>query len=142
MLIDTSLIGASSEPQTFEATEEVVRRFMEATEDPALQSDTPISFVPLTFPTTFRGPQIPELVIDRSKMQVLHGEQEYHYTRPLRIGEQVTCTMRIVDIRERTGRSAENTCKLFWLPCPWSPTPSRPPMNTPAFGQNWNRRAR
>ena len=109
MLIDTSLIGASSEPQTFEATEEAVRRFMEATEDPALQSDTPISFAPPTFPTTFRGPYISGLMIDRSKMQVLHGEQEYHYTRPLRIGDHVTCTLRIVDIQARTGRSGSMT---------------------------------
>jgi len=109
MHIDTSLIGATSEPQTFEVTEDAVRRFMEVTEDPELQSGTPINFAPPTFPTTFRGPHIPGSVIDRSKMQVLHGEQEYNYTRRLRIGERVTCTLRIVDIRERTGRSGSMT---------------------------------
>ena len=36
MPIDSSLIGASSQPQTFEVTREAVLRFMEATEDPAL----------------------------------------------------------------------------------------------------------
>ena len=102
MLIDSSLIGASSLPKTFEVTEGAVRRFMEATEDPALQNGTPISFAPLTFPTTFRGLSIPGLELDTSKMQVLLGEQEYSYTRRLRIGEQVTCVARIVDVSERS----------------------------------------
>jgi hydroxyacyl-ACP dehydratase HTD2-like protein with hotdog domain len=109
MLIDSSLIGASSEPKTFEVTEEAVRRFMEATEDPALQTGAPIIFAPPTFPTTFRGQRIPGLALHTSKMQVLHGEQEYNYTRRLRIGEQVTCTSRITDISERSGRSGSMT---------------------------------
>jgi len=109
MLIDTSLIGASSAPKTFEVTEEAVRRFMGATEDPALQSGTPIGFAPPTFPTTFRGMGIPGLELDTSRMQLLHGEQEYNYTRRLRIGEQVTCVARIVDVRERSGRSGPMT---------------------------------
>lgn len=109
MLIDPSLIGASSSPKTFEVTEEAVLRFMEATEDPALQNGTSISFAPLTFPTTFRGLSIPGLELDTSKMQLLHGEQEYSYTRRLRIGEQVTCVARIVDVRERSGRTGPMT---------------------------------
>ncbi len=109
MLIDPKLIGASSAPQTFEVTEEAVRRFMEVTEDPALQSNTPISFAPLTFPTTFRGLRIPGVELDTAKMQLLHGEQQYNYTRRLCIGEQVTCTSRILDIHERSGRSGSMT---------------------------------
>ncbi len=109
MLIDSSLIGASSLPKTFEVTEGAVRRFMEATEDPALQNGAPISFAPLTFPTTFRGLSIPGLELDTSKMQVLLGEQEYSYTRRLRIGEQVTCVARVVDVRERSGRTGPMT---------------------------------
>ena len=35
MPIDASLIGKSSEPQTFFVSREAVERFMEATEDPA-----------------------------------------------------------------------------------------------------------
>ena len=104
-----SYIGASSSPKTFEVTEEAVRRFMEATEDPALQSGAPLSFAPPTFPTTFRGTSIPGLVLDTSRMQLLHGEQEYRYTRRLRIGEQVTCVARILDVRERAGRSGSMT---------------------------------
>ncbi len=63
MAIDSSLIGKSSSPQTFEVTREAVQRFMEATEDPALHSDTPVEYAPPTFPTTFRM-RVPGLELD------------------------------------------------------------------------------
>ena len=108
MAIDSSLIGQSSPAQTFEVTREAVQRFMEATGDPALQSKEPLQYAPLTFPTTFRV-RVPGLELDGSKMQLLHGEQEYTYTRQLRVGEQVTCVVRVVDVRERSGKSGPMT---------------------------------
>lgn len=108
MPIDSSLIGKSSSPQTFEVTREAVQRFMEAVEDPALLSDVPLQYAPPTFPTTFRM-RVPGLELDATSTQLLHGEQEYNYTRPIRIGEQVTCVVRVVDVRERTGRRGPMT---------------------------------
>ena len=104
MPIDASLMGKSSEPQTFLVSREAVERFMEATEDPALQSGKPLEYAPPTFSTTFRV-AIPGLELDATKMQLLHGEQVYDYTRPLHIGEEVTCVARITDVRERQGRT-------------------------------------
>ncbi len=86
MPVDSSLIGATSSPETFEVTREAVERFMAATEDPALQGDKPVEYAPPTFPTTFRV-RVPGLELDGSKMQLIHGEQRYSYTRQLRIGE-------------------------------------------------------
>ncbi|WP_052890610.1 FAS1-like dehydratase domain-containing protein [Thermogemmatispora carboxidivorans] len=108
MAIDPSVIGKTAAPQTFEVTEEAVRRFMEATGDPALERQTPLVYAPPTFPTTFRV-RPPELQIDPSRMQLLHGEQSYSYQRRLRIGEQVTCVARVADVRERSGRSGPMT---------------------------------
>ncbi|MDQ2713806.1 MAG: MaoC family dehydratase N-terminal domain-containing protein [Chloroflexota bacterium] len=108
MPFDSSLIGKSSEPRTFEVREEAVRRFMEAAGDPALQSGAPIDYAPSTFPTTFRI-GIPGVELDGSKMQLIHGEQSYSYIRRLRVGEQVTCTSRIEDMRERSGKSGSMT---------------------------------
>ncbi len=108
MPFDSSLIGKSSEPRIFEVREEAVQRFMEAAGDPALQSGAPIQYAPPTFPTTFRM-GVPGLELDGSKMQLIHGEQSYSYTRRLRVGEQVTCTSRIEDIRERSGKSGSMT---------------------------------
>ena len=108
MPIDNSLIGASSQPHTFEVTREVVVRFMQATEDPALQDSAAVEYAPPTFPTTFRL-RVPGLELDGSKMQLIHGEQQYTYKRKLRIGEKVSCVARVVDIRERTGKSGPMT---------------------------------
>lgn len=108
MPIDQNLVGKSSAPQTFEVTEEAVKRFMEATEDPALQNGEPLQYAPPTFPTTFRM-RIPGLELDGNKMQLLHGEQEYTYTRRLRIGEAVTCVVRIQDVRAKAGRTGSMT---------------------------------
>lgn len=108
MVLDSSLIGMASEPRTFEVTAEAVRTFMEATGDPGLQSGQPLQYAPPTFPTTFRM-GVPGLAIDSSRMQLLHGEQAYNYTRPLRIGEQVTCVARVVGVTERSGRSGPMT---------------------------------
>ena len=108
MPIDKNLIGASSAPQTFEVTQEAVQHFIEAIEDTSPQDEAPVQYAPPTFPTTFRM-RVPGLEVDPSKMQLLHGEQEYNYTRRLRIGEKVTCTVRITDIRERSGRSGSMT---------------------------------
>src|SRR5947199_3421407 len=104
MPIDSSLIGKSSEPQTFFVSREAVERFMEATEDPALQSGKPIAYAPPTFSTTFRI-AVPGLELDATKMQLLHGAQIYDYTRPLRIGEEVTCIECITDVHEGHCRS-------------------------------------
>ena len=108
MSIDRHLIGKSSSPQTFFVYQQDVLRFMEATEDLALQQQTPILFAPPTFPITFVL-LMPGLVLDGANIQLLHREQEFAYTRRLRIGEQVTCVMQIEDIRERTIRGDQLT---------------------------------
>lgn len=109
MTIDRQLIGKKSLPQTFEVSLEAVRRFMEAIGDPFFHQDgTVIQYAPPTFPTSFNV-QVPGLELDGSKMQLLHREQEYTYTRRLRIGEQVTCVVQLVDVRERTLRGDHMT---------------------------------
>jgi hydroxyacyl-ACP dehydratase HTD2-like protein with hotdog domain len=105
MMFDQSLIGTTSDPQTFTITAEAVARFIEATGDPgAGKAQRDPSYVPLTFPTTFRIANA-RLGLDGARMQLIHGEQEYRYARALRIGETLTCVSRIIDIREKAGRS-------------------------------------
>ncbi len=109
MTIDRQLIGKKSSPQTFEVSLEAVRRFMEAIEDPhLLQDEAEIQYAPPTFPTSFII-QVNGLVLDGSKMQLLHREQEFTYTRRLRVGEQVTCVAQVADVRERTMRGDHMT---------------------------------
>ncbi len=108
-MFDHSLIGTTSEPQIFEITPEAVARFIEATGDFAANNEPrDPAYVPLTFPTTFRIAN-PGLGLDGSKMQLIHGEQEYQYTRPLCVGEKLTCISRVADIREKSGQSGAMT---------------------------------
>lgn len=110
MNIDPHLIGQSAPPQTFLIQQEAVVRFMEATGDPALSAlqQSPLLYAPATFPVTF-ALYFPGLNLDSAGMQLLHREQTFSYTRRLRIGEAVTCTMQIEDIRERTIRGDRMT---------------------------------
>lgn len=108
MVIDSSLVGKQSEPRTFRIEREAVRRFIEATGDPALQNGMSDDYVPPTFPTTFRVP-IAGMELDMTKVQLLHGEQSYRYSRPLRVGDEITCVASISEIRQREGRSGPMT---------------------------------
>ena len=108
MTIDRQLIGKISSPRTFEVSLEAVLRFMEAIEDPHFTLDEPIQYAPPTFPTSFIV-QVPGLELDGTQMQLLHREQEFTYTRRLRIGEQVTCVAKVVDVRERAIRGDHMT---------------------------------
>jgi len=38
-------------------------------------------------------------------MTLVHGEQEFEYTRPIRVGETLTLTGRIADVYEKAGSS-------------------------------------
>ena len=100
MAVGRSLIGATSEPRTFEVERGAIRKFAEAIGDahPAFRAG---EVAPPTFPTTF-SMAVPLLKTDPAR--ILHGEEEYMYERPLRAGDRVTCVRRIVDVYERPGR--------------------------------------
>ena len=99
MGLNEALQGTSYPPVTFVVQEQRVRAFAAAVADPC-------GGVPPTFAT---APEIaaglanviadPELGLDLSS--VLHGEQEYTWTRPLRVGETLIAEATIESIRGR-----------------------------------------
>jgi hypothetical protein len=100
-LIDPTVVGAVSEPETFEVERGAIRKFAEAIGDatPAYVSG---EIAPLTFPTTFRT-RVPGLNLPPAR--VLHGGEEYVYVRPIRVGDRITCVRRIVDTYVKQGSS-------------------------------------
>jgi acyl dehydratase len=65
---------------------------------------------PLTYPIAFMAQAMAggmntfqELGLDF--MTLIHGEQEFEYVRPIRLGETLTLTGRVGDIYEKTGSS-------------------------------------
>jgi acyl dehydratase len=65
------------------------------------------SGVPVTFMTVAESLVIREIVADPDLgldfSRVLHGNQEYEYTRPLEVGESLSVRSRIESIREMAG---------------------------------------
>ena len=106
MALDSSLIGATSEPVTFEVEKGAIVSLAEAIGDPH-RDYRDGSAAPPTFPTTFRLP-VPGLA-DVDPARFLHGEQEYEYDRPIRAGDRITCVARIADVREKETRVGKAT---------------------------------
>lgn len=76
--------------------------------NPAYQG--PGATAPLTYPIAFMtqamaGGMETFLELGLNFMTLVHGEQEFEYVRPLRVGETLTLTGRIADIYEKTGSS-------------------------------------
>lgn len=101
MRADRSWIGFESPAVRFEVERGAIRRFAEAigeTHPSHLAGD----IAPPTFATSLRvavpGP------CPLSMENVLHGDEEYVYERPLRAGDRIVVRRRIADVNEREGR--------------------------------------
>jgi hypothetical protein len=99
--MNAALEGRTYPAVSFEVTEQHVRRFADAVGEDG-------SFVPPTFVT---APEIEaglakvvadaELGLDFAR--VVHGEQEYEWSRPVRIGETLEAAATIESIRSKGG---------------------------------------
>ena len=110
MPLDPSLLGHETTPQTGTITDADVREFADAIHDdnplfrdPAAAERAGFADIPTppTFITRFRV-AFAEAGLDPEHMQVLHGEQEYSYTRPLVVGDTLTVRHRVATLRQST----------------------------------------
>lgn len=108
MPLDSSLVGHESKPETGTVNAEDIRRFADAIgdsnpifRDAAAAELAGFRQVPATptFVTRFRVP-FAEAGLDPEHTQVLHGEQEYEYTRPLYAGDTVSVRQRVASLRQ------------------------------------------
>lgn len=82
-----------------------VREFAAAVRDPGAAEHAPAP--PPTFPVVLNAAFIETLVVDILKLdrkRTVHGEQEYEYLRPLRVGENIRCRARIASDQVKAGR--------------------------------------
>ncbi len=89
---------------------EHVARFADALRDPNPAYRGANATAPLTYPIAFMaeamsGGMDTFLELGLNFMTLVHGEQEFEYVRPLKVGEKLTLTGRIGDIYEKTGSS-------------------------------------
>lgn len=127
MPVDPSLAGHVSQPQTGVIEPDAIRQFADAIGDdkPIYRDDaaaraagyTAIPAQP-TFVTRFRT-SFAESGLDPEQSQVIHGEQEYSYTRPLVAGDSLVVQHAVTSIRQssRSGGMAIMTLEQ-WLDNP------------------------
>ena len=124
MPVDPSLAGHVSQPQTGVIEPEAIRQFADAIgdENPVYRDDAAARAsgylaIPAqpTFVTRFRTP-FADAGLDPEHSQVLHGEQEYSYTRPLVAGDTLVVRHVVASIRQssRGGGMAIMTLEQ-WL---------------------------
>ena len=106
----THLIGQKSNKVKNTVERGLVIRFAESIGDPhpiymdeetGLKSRYGGNIAPPTFPRVFDYGTIEQLKLP--KKGLIHGEQKYHYTRPLLIGEELYCWTEIKDYYEKAG---------------------------------------
>ncbi|WOV84879.1 MaoC family dehydratase N-terminal domain-containing protein [Sporosarcina jeotgali] len=112
MDLDKSMIGISSNPYIAEIDREHVTRFAQAIGD-----ENPLYFdETYANDTAYKGVSVPptflvalgssvELPLKLDFKRMLHGEQEFIYHQPVRIGDRLECTMAVTDVYDRVGKS-------------------------------------
>jgi acyl dehydratase len=105
------LVGSCSEPVRNLVERGAVRRFAQAIADPnplyvdekvARQSRYGALLAPPTFPRTFDYGRIEGLELPSAGL--IHGEFRIAYERPLLVGEELLCRMRLKDSYDKKGR--------------------------------------
>ncbi|WP_192869514.1 MaoC family dehydratase N-terminal domain-containing protein [Lentibacillus sediminis] len=105
-----NVIGKTSEKVRNTVERGMVKRFAEAIGDPhpvfvdeeaGRDSRYGRNIAPPTFPRVFDYGKIEGLGLPDKGL--IHGEQTYHYTRPLLVGEDVFCWSEVESYKEKQG---------------------------------------
>ncbi|MEK3937174.1 MaoC family dehydratase N-terminal domain-containing protein [Sporosarcina sp. FSL W7-1349] len=112
MDLDKSLIGLRGQPYIVDVERRHIRQFAEAIGDsnPLYKDEEYAANSPyggIIAPPTFlialsEGNDLP---LDLDYRRMLHGEQEFIYHRPIRLGDRLECQMVVSDLYERKGKS-------------------------------------
>jgi acyl dehydratase len=119
MPLDQSFVGRSYPPtEPYEVGREKIREFAEAVGDanPAYRDRDAAEalghqdvIAPPTFPFTITyraAAQVvmdPELGLDPDRLVLVHGDQKFRYTRPVRAGDRLTVASTIDSIKSLAG---------------------------------------
>lgn len=113
-MLDPKARGARSASATHEIEKGAIRRFAEAIGDknPLCYDETYARsrgfrslVAPPTFAFTLRPGSDVRAALALDWRNVLHGEQHFHYARPIVAGDLVTVHAEIVDLYSKSGRS-------------------------------------
>ncbi|GAA2282117.1 MaoC family dehydratase N-terminal domain-containing protein [Actinomadura luteofluorescens] len=111
MALNRDFIGRSFPPsEPYEVSRVKIREFADAIGDrnplyrdreAAKEAGYPDVIAPPTFPivVSLGNPGLADPDLGLNYAMVVHGEQRFEYTRPLRAGDVITCTSTITEIR-------------------------------------------
>ncbi|MFS0575747.1 MaoC family dehydratase N-terminal domain-containing protein [Sporosarcina sp. 179-K 3D1 HS] len=112
MDLDESVVGLKGKPYRVDVEKRHIRQFAEAIgDDNPLYVDEEFAastpYQGIVAPPTFlialnEGSDFP---LDLDYRRMLHGEQEFIYHRPIRLGDRLQCQMVVSDLYEREGKS-------------------------------------
>ncbi|HLK13023.1 MAG TPA: MaoC family dehydratase N-terminal domain-containing protein [Candidatus Binatia bacterium] len=102
------MIGRVLSTGSATVTAEHVAAFADALGDDNPEYRGPAAVAPPTYPIAFMaqamaGGMDTFLELGLNFMTLVHGEQEFEYVRPIRVGETLTLTGRVADVYEKTG---------------------------------------
>jgi acyl dehydratase len=115
MDLDSSIIGLTGQTFTFEVEKRHIRQFALAIgdhnplyldEEYAAQTPYGGIIAPPTFPIVI-GAEGEGIMLELDPKRMLHGEQEFIYTRPIRPGDTLISQMKVTDLYEREGKSGK-----------------------------------
>ncbi|WP_260284956.1 MaoC family dehydratase N-terminal domain-containing protein [Peribacillus aracenensis] len=107
------LNGLTGAEFIFEVEKRHIRQFAEAIgdlnpiyvdEEYAAKTSYGGIIAPPTFPIAIGHDSGESLDLGLEQRRMLHGEQEFIYSRPIRPGDRLHCQMKVTDVYEREGR--------------------------------------
>lgn len=110
------LIGKTGNPFTFQVDLRHIRQFVQAIGDTnPLYIDEEFAkstvhggiIAPLTFPIAITSDSGEELDLGLDYRRMLHGEQQFIYTRPIRPGDVLHCQIKVTDVYEKDGKNGK-----------------------------------
>jgi hypothetical protein len=102
-------VGQQTELFKMKVTESDAVKFAEVIHDMPLAKEAGQSIVPATYPIVYwQKVEIPWL---KDIGPLVHGEQSFHYKDPLLTDHTYYAEIKLVDIKEKTGKSG----KIVWL---------------------------
>jgi len=103
-------IGEGWEPRVYEIEKGMIRRFVQAIDDPNPRWQV---IAPPTFVLTIGFEQIQQLLASFPVATMLHGGTDLECYQPIRPGDVVTVTTRITNIRQRQGKMGKMAFMTF-----------------------------
>ena len=117
-----SKIGVEQAPRVYEIEKGMIRRFVQAIDDPnplwqdeeyAKKSKYGGIIAPPTFISMTGIEQIQQVLASVSSGTILHGSTELESYQPIRLGDVLTATTKITNMRERQGKMGKTAFMTF-----------------------------